>query len=1095
MGALRLTLLGGFQAVVDPEPPSRLPTKKAQALLAYLTLQPGQASTRDKLAGLLWGELDNGRARSNLRQTLFVLRQSLSRATPPCLLGDGETVSLGAAPAYIDVMAFVQCAMEGSPASLEKAATLYQGDLLDGFALPEAAFDEWLTIERERLRAMVSQVLTKLLAHQSRLPDIPTAIQTALRLIGLDPLQEAVHRALMSLYAGQGRWATALKQYQHCVDVLQRELGVDPEPETQRLYQAILQKRKIGTVGSGSVGPPAAPLPNPEERGPTYASTKETQLVGRDGELVQMRDAMDEAWRAHGRLVVLAGEAGIGKTRVAQEMAHEAARRGGRVLLGRCHASEQILAFGPWVDAVRRGGVRDDCEAVAKLGSIWRSELARLLPELAVAGMDRPNEPAEYLRLFEAMARLLEGLATEQPLLVILDDLHWADEMSLRVLSFIGRRISRRRILIIGTARTEEIAEKPALRQAMQELRTDQCVTEVILSRLSCDQTRALIRSLRQSGVDATPPPYADHVWTASEGNPFMVVESVRALQHGAPLRTDHIALPERIRQLLTDRLDHLGESRRRLVSIAAIIGRDFEFALLQRAADLDESQVAEGVEELVRRGVLRAVGERFHFVHDWMREVADTHVLSPTREVLHRKVGAALEEMQAANLESHDAALSYHYEQGEAWHKALTYLRRAGLQATARSAYREAASFLERALAALARLPTTRDLVTQAIDMRFELRNSLIPLGQSTFDNLRKAQALAEGISDQHRLARALAFMTEQMFLVGDHQGAVALGARALELAQASGDRAIEVTTTRQLARAHYALGDYRQAVPPLQLLVETLTGNLLLERFDSPPIASVSTRMYLAWCLGDLGRFADGLVVAEEARSIAETADHKLSIVLACHGYGIVALERGDIPAAMASLERSLDLISAWDLGTFFPAGASALGAAMVIADRATEAIPLLERAVSAAEAAGRAEGQSIRVAGLADAYSRVGRSPEAIQLALRALALAREHGERGREARILRVLGDIHMRDSGERLDECEGYYRQGLTLAEALEMRPLAAHCHFGLARVLSRMGRGLQVEAHHSAAMSLYRDLGMPFWSQLLEQECGDSSRK
>ena len=353
-------------------------------------------------------------------------------------------------------------------------------------------------------------------------------------------------------------------------------------------------------------------------------------------------------------------------------------------------------------------------------------------------------------------------------MLLIIEDLHWADEMSLRLLSFIGRRVPRWRTLIVGTARSEEVADAPALRQAMQELRKDQCVTEVSLQRLSRDETRALVRSLRQPRAEAIPLPFVDHVWTVSEGNPFMIVESIRALRGGAPPRTDHIALPERIHHLLTDRLDRLGEASRLLVAIAAIIGRDFDFRLLQRAAGLDEGQAAEGVEELVRRGVLRAIGDRFQFAHDWMREVADVQVLSPTRGVLHRKVGAALEGVHANNLEPHYAALSFHYEQGEAWQKALTYLRRAGLQATVRLAHREAASFLERALAVLARLPKNgemeqalgtlhrfpeiRETTELTIDIHIDLRNALVPLGDQTRmgEHLHEAEVLARSLGDQ---------------------------------------------------------------------------------------------------------------------------------------------------------------------------------------------------------------------------------------------------------------------------------------------------------------------------------------------------------
>ena len=1089
MGPLRLALLGGFQATIGSGPSLNVPTRKAQALLAYLSMQPGQASTREKLAGLLWGDLDSERARNNLRQTLFALRRSLSSAAPSYLFSDGEIVRL--ASTEVDVIAFEKCTSEGTPDALEKAATLCRGDLLDGFAISEVAFEEWLANERERLRAIAIQALTKLLTLQVKAGASSKAMQTALQLLARDPFQEIVHRTLMGLYAGQGRRAAALKQYQSCVDLLRRELGVEPEPETRSLYQAILQSRNVQRAGATATEPPTTPLPFLEEHSRASEGAPQYKIVGRDRELQRLRDALHEAWRSHGTTVALVGEAGIGKTRIVQDIVREATGRGGRVLVGRCYESEQILPFGPWVDAVRRGGIFNDGEVVG-LDRTWRTELARLFPEAAVTGPEHPNEPADYLRLFEAMARLLDSLALQHPLLLVFEDMHWADEMSLRLLSFIGRRVLHWRSLIVLTARSEELADVPAFRQAMQELRGEHGVTELNLSRLSRNDTQALVRGMKHTDAKGTSLAHEDQVWRASEGNPFMAVESCRALQSGATTPTDHIPLPERIRHLLTDRLDRLGGTSRSLVAVAAIIGRDFDFGMLQCATNLDETEAASAVEELVRRGVLRAAGERFQFVHDWMREVADAQVRSPTRAILHRKVGAALEDLHADELEPHYAALGLHYEQGEAWRKAAVYLRRSGHQAATRTAHRDAVNFFERALSALARLPKSKETAELAIDIRFDLRNSRAPRGELMMSSLQEAQAMAEGLSDKHRLARTLGYMTEQMFMVGDYREAISTGERALALAKECGDLAIKVTTNRQVARTYYALGDYQQATRRLQRLLKSLTGDLLHERFDSPPIASVSARMYLAWCHGDLGRFADALATAEEALAIAEAADHPLSIVNACLGLGLVHLERGDVATAILTLERNLLIIHEWDLATFFPIGASAMGTALVMANRAAEAILLLERAVSAADSRGRIEGQSIRIGALANCYAHVGRGAEAIQLGLRALALARKHHERGREARVLRLLGELHMREQGQRRGEGETYYRQGLALAEELGMQPLTAHCHFGLANLLELLRRSGDAQIHRSVATQLYRDMDMPCWLKRIEMPRSNS---
>jgi len=243
MTQLRLTLLGGFQARLQTGEVMSLPGRKAQALLAFLALPLGRAHPRDKLAALLWGGIREESARASLRQTLFVIRKALGKAARAVLQQEGEALALAPGAVEADVALFGRAVADGTPESLQRAATLYQGDLLAGLVLAEVPFEEWLLGERERLRELALEGLAKLLAHQRKSGASEPAVGTALNLLSLDPLQESVHRALMRLYADLGRRAAALRQYQQCVCALRRELGVEPEAETQQLYQAILRAR------------------------------------------------------------------------------------------------------------------------------------------------------------------------------------------------------------------------------------------------------------------------------------------------------------------------------------------------------------------------------------------------------------------------------------------------------------------------------------------------------------------------------------------------------------------------------------------------------------------------------------------------------------------------------------------------------------------------------------------------------------------------------------------------------------------------------------------------------------------------------------
>src|SRR5262245_21087122 len=265
MARLSITLLGGFDVRFESATALSLPTRKAQALLAYLALRPGHGQPRDKLASLLWGATGDRQARASLRQTLSALGKTLTAAGRNVIVSEAGTVALAPRAVEVDVSAFEEAVAANTPEALERAATLYHGDLLEGLNVGEPPFEEWLASERERLRELAVDALAKLLRHLSDTGATEPAIRIALRALALDPLQEVVHRALMRLYARQGRRARARRQYQLCVDVLARELRTAPEAETTKLYQQILESGSTAGTGVTPLAPRCAncrtPLP------------------------------------------------------------------------------------------------------------------------------------------------------------------------------------------------------------------------------------------------------------------------------------------------------------------------------------------------------------------------------------------------------------------------------------------------------------------------------------------------------------------------------------------------------------------------------------------------------------------------------------------------------------------------------------------------------------------------------------------------------------------------------------------------------------------------------------------------------------------
>src|SRR5215831_3092242 len=597
---LTVCALGGF-SVRAAGKPLVFRTKKSRGLLAYLALGQGQMYAREHLASLLWGDGSDEQARHSLRQALSDLRKALPRVGPEILRSD-DGVALNPTALDVDVAAFERLVAEGTPQALARAAELYRGALLAGLNFKEEPWEEWLRAERDRLQELAVGALEKLLAHHTETGAGEAAIQIARRLLVLGPHDEAVHRSLMRLYLGQGRRASALQQYQVCLQTLQRELGVEPEAETRLLYQELLPQRVQSPQASEGAAPRLGRRPQRAPR-PLRASrsTPVALLVGRAPELDRLNRAMKHAWAGRGQLVAILGEAGIGKTRLLDELIEIALRRGAQVVLGRCYETEQIFPFDPWVNLLRTAIKEHELEGLSPL---WRAELSRLLPELGELGVHPPVLAGDQLRLFDAVMGFVRHIATQQPLVLLLDDLHWADEMSLRLLSFIVRRCQGTPILIVGTARDDELESAPLLRRIFDDFERDDRLVRLVLSPLDQAQTLELVRALAVSRRGATlPAGLGDQIWAASEGHPFMIVETLREIWEGqAPFTAGSLPIPQRVRRLVLNRLYRLSDQSKRLASVAAVIGRECQFNLLHRASGMSEVECAAAVEELMRR-------------------------------------------------------------------------------------------------------------------------------------------------------------------------------------------------------------------------------------------------------------------------------------------------------------------------------------------------------------------------------------------------------------------------------------------------------------------------------------------------------------
>ena len=412
-----------------------------------------------------------------------------------------------------------------------------------------------------------------------------------------------------------------------------------------------------------------------------------------------------------------------------------------------------------------------------------------------------------------------------------------------------------------------------------------------------------------------------------------------------------------------------------------------------------------------------------------------------------------------------------------------MQYLRYAGEQAIARSACREAVAAFEQALMALQHLPDSRHTREQAIDLRLALRTALRPLGDfgRILAYLREAETLATALDDPHRLGWVLLFLSGHFYQRGAPDQAIAAGERALALATASGEVVPQALANDRLGLAYRAQGDYRRAIDCFRQTVAALDGGLRREGFGQTILPAVNSYAILTECYAELGTFTEGRVLGEEGRQIAEAVAHPGSLMIAHYGLGLLALRQGDLPRGLPLLERAVSICQDADLPGFFPRIAAVLGAAYTLAGRVADAVSFLTQVREQSIAMGRAHYETLCSLPLGEAQMLSGCLMEALALAERALALTREHQERGNQAYALRLLGEIAAQREPPESALAATHYQQALAIAEALGMRPLQAHCHLGLGTLYSQMGRLEAARTALSTAIHLYRTMEMALW--------------
>jgi DNA-binding SARP family transcriptional activator/tetratricopeptide (TPR) repeat protein len=676
-------ILGPLEVVEDGQALD-LGGQKQRALLAFLLLHANEVVSTHRLIEALWEFDPPETAQKALQVYVSQLRKALGRER---IVTREPGYVLRIDEAELDIERFERLVEEGKS---QEALALWRGRPLSDFAYSRFAQREIARLEDLRLAALEGRIEQDLAdgRHDALAGELEAFVAE-------HPLRERLRGQLLLALYRSGRQAEALEAYQDARRALTDELGIEPGRELRELQQAILnQDPALDLAAEAEVAGDVARAP----------------FVGRARELDELTSGLEDAFGGHGRLFLLVGEPGIGKSRLAEEFVSRARARAARVVVGRCWEAGGAPAYWPWVQSLRAYVREAEPEVLRPQLDAGAPELAQLLPELRDLFPDLPephaleSESARF-RLFEAASSFLRRAAQTRPLVVVLDDLHAADEPSLLLLQFLARELADSRLLVVAAYRDVDPTPTHPLTAAVTELAREPVTRSLALAGLD---ERDVAEFIELISDEAPSEELVDAIFEETEGNPLFVGEIVRLLaaEGGLDGGTPRLAIPQSIRDVIGRRLRHLSDESNRVLALACVLGREFGLDALSRVADVSEDELLETLDEAMTAGVVSDVPGspgRLRFAHLLIRDTLYEGLTMARRVRLHRLALEALETLYGREPGAHLAELSHHAVAGSEFDKALDYARSAGDRAFERLGWEEAARLYETALDALA--------------------------------------------------------------------------------------------------------------------------------------------------------------------------------------------------------------------------------------------------------------------------------------------------------------------------------------------------------------------------------------------------------
>jgi len=1156
MAHLSIALLGPFRTTLDEEPVTGLKSIKIRALLSYLAVEADRPHHRRVLAELLWPNRPESESLGHLRYALSNLRRAIGdrEAESPFLHITRDTLQFNCtSDCWLDIRAFTEL-VSASEAHvnpidlLEQAARLYQGDFMEGFHAGDSTeFEEWMLFKREQLAHQALAALRHLSAIYEQRGEYARAQAYARRQIEMEPWQEGARRQLMRLLALDDQRAAALARYEAYRRSLAQELGIEPARETIALYERIKAGDRLQVPG------PRAPSRSASLRQPV----RQDAFVGREQELARLNEHFEAALAGQGQIVFITGSAGSGKTALTSEFTRRVmdTRTDLTVAGGKCNAqsgiSDPYLPFheilemlaGDVEDRRAGGAITGEharrlwaqlpgaiqvlldkgpdlintlipgtalavrAEAFAPRGVPWRARLDELAA-CRTTGDTQAEPGAQQATLFEQVTDVLQELAHQHPLILVLDDLQWADDGSISLLFHLGRRLAGSRILIIGAYRPGDVAqgrsstssgwERHPLEPVVNELQRD--LGDIRLSLDSADG-RQFIEALIDREPNRLGGTFRETLYDHTGGNPLFTVEFLHGLQERGELiqdesgqwiegsKIDWEQMPARVEAVIAERIARLPFEWQGTLAAASVEGETFTAEVIARALELGEKEMIRRLsgplskqyrlvfaQSLHRSGAQRL--SRYRFRHHLFQKYLYNHIDKIERACLHETIGSALEAVYETRLDEAATQLAYHFEAAGVVDKAVDYLLRAGRRAVRLSAHREAIEHFTRGLELLETLPKSSEHDQKELALQLALGVPLQAL--KSYSSPERGQAYARAfelclqVGEMEPLFQTLFMRWSFEMAQGKHRQGLESIENLLTLAQQTqnSDHLIMAHTAAGMSKVY--LGKLTQARSHLEQALAAYDPQrhhaLVIPTGQNLKVTCLS---YLSWALWILGYPDQALQRADEAIALARELDHPFSVGFALGIAGCVThLRCGKYETALEEAEELLQLWKEMGFSLYRAWHLCVKGRVQAETGSVEDGLTSLHAGIAECESLGIVASHTQQLYNLAAAYRNAGQAQEGLDVIEQALALMEKTGECHFEAELLRYKGELLMMQASDNGAEAEAEdcLHQALDVARQQDARSWELRATISLCRLWQHRG---EQKAARQALTNIY----------------------